>query len=102
MPSLNMQSDREVRYHERCQQKKLQQQNMDRDDRVQRRDDMRSEISMEVRDEIQQLTQKKKGCNHNSKWENRCFILCLLVLSLFFAFIFIVVFPFILIQPFFL
>mgnify|MGYP000329952494 CR=1 FL=1 len=60
MPSLNMQSDREVRYHERCQQKKLEQQNMDRDDRVQRRDDMRSEISMEVRDEIQQLTQKKK------------------------------------------
>ena len=60
MPSLNMQSNRELRYEQRCQQKKLQQQNMDRDERIQHRDAMRNEISMEVSDEIQAITQKKK------------------------------------------
>ena len=101
MPSLNMQSNRELRYEQRCQQKKLQQQNMDRDERIQHRDAMRNEISMEVSDEIQAITQKKKGCNYK-KWENYCFIIFLLIINLFFAFIFIVFFPFIFIQPFFL
>lgn len=60
MPSLNMQSDRELRYQQRCQQKIWKQQNIDRNERIQRRDAMRNEISMEVSDEIQAITQKKK------------------------------------------
>lgn len=60
MPSLNMQSDRELRYQQRCQQKIWKQQNIDRNERIQRRDAMRNEISMEVSDEIKVLTQKKK------------------------------------------
>ena len=60
MPSLNMQTDREVRYEQRCFKKKCDQQNTERDERVTRRDMMKNEIRSEVSDEISELSQKKK------------------------------------------
>ena len=60
MPSLNMQTDREVRYEQRCFKKRCQEQNMEREQRVSRRDMMKEEIQRDVSDEINALTQKKK------------------------------------------
>lgn len=60
MPSLNMQTDREVRYEQRCFKKRCDQQNTERDERVVQRDMMKQGIKSEVSDEISELSQKKK------------------------------------------
>jgi len=60
MPSLNMQSDREVRYEQRCFKKRCYQQNTEREQRVAHRDMMKQDIKSEVTGEINELLQKKK------------------------------------------
>ena len=59
--SLNTQTNREVRYEQRCQQKRVQQQKMDRNFRAEKRDNMLSDISYEVANEISLITNTRRG-----------------------------------------
>ena len=59
--SLNTQTDREIRYEQRCQQKRVQQQKMDRNFRAEKRDNMLTDISNEVANEISLITNTRRG-----------------------------------------
>jgi len=65
---LRLQTDREIRFEQRCQRKKIEQQKVDRAIRLEiretNRDDMvgnKSEIVYEVSSEIFRLTQKRRN-----------------------------------------
>jgi hypothetical protein len=65
--SLTLQTEREIRYEQRCQRKKIEQQKLDRVNRIQNRENNRSndiisksEIVDEVSNEINTLIQKRK------------------------------------------
>jgi hypothetical protein len=51
--ALNMQTDRTVRYEQRCLKKRCDQQKQDRVERALKRDEIKSEISKEVSSHIQ-------------------------------------------------
>ena len=51
--ALNMQTDRTVRYEQRCLKKRCDQQKQERADRALKRDEIKSEISKEVSSHIQ-------------------------------------------------
>lgn len=68
MPSLNLQTDREIRYEQRCQKRKIEQQKKDRVTRFQNRENVRNnqttdtdmnEISSEVRNAISEIAKKR-------------------------------------------
>lgn len=73
---LTLQTDREIRYEQRNQRKRIQQQNVDRAIRLENRTNGRSdsdvgnrnEIANEVSNEIIRLTQKRRVCN--SRYSN--------------------------------
>jgi len=50
--------DRQQRYENRCKQKKVLQQNIDRDERVRMRDMIKNEIAMDVSEEILRIKTK--------------------------------------------
>lgn len=56
--SLNMQSNREIRYEKRCNMKKILEQTKDRSERFQRRHQQKDEIKSEVKNELSNLKQK--------------------------------------------
>jgi len=58
--SLTLQSDREFRYEQRCQKKRIEQQSVDRNKRFENRCGLSREISREVSNEISLLIQKKR------------------------------------------
>jgi len=68
MPTgLTLQTEREIRYEQRCQRKKIEQQKLDRVNRIQNRENNRSndiisktEIADEVSNEINTLIQRRK------------------------------------------
>ena len=59
--SLTLQTEREIRYEQRCQKKRIEQQNMDRAKRFDNRCGLSREISREVSSEISLLSQKKRN-----------------------------------------
>ena len=71
--SLNTQTDREIRYEQRCQQKRVQQQNMDRNFRAEKRVNMLSDISNEVANEISLITNTRRGLLKRSVAKNVSF-----------------------------
>ncbi len=71
--SLNTQTDREIRYEQRCQQKRVQQQKMDRNFRAEKRDNMLSDISNEVANEISLITNTRRGLLKRSAAKNVSF-----------------------------
>jgi hypothetical protein len=74
--SLTLQTEREIRYEQRCQRKKIEQQKLDRVNRIQNRENNRSndiisksEIVDEVSNEINTLIQKRKR-NITNRYSN--------------------------------
>jgi hypothetical protein len=74
--SLTLQTEREIRYEQRCQRKKIEQQKLDRVNRIQNRENNRSndiisksEIVDEVSNEINKLIQKRKR-NITNRYSN--------------------------------
>ena len=59
--SLNTQTNREIRYEQRSQQKRVHQQNMDRNCRAEKRVNMLAGISNEVADEISLIINTRRG-----------------------------------------
>lgn len=58
--SLTLQTEREIRYEQRCQKKRIEQQNIDRKKRFDNRCGLSNEISREVSNAISLLAQKKR------------------------------------------
>lgn len=71
--SLNTQTNRAVRYEQRCQQKRVQQQNMDRNFRAEKRVNMLTDISNEVADEISLITNTRRGLPRRGAANNVAF-----------------------------
>ena len=59
--SLNTQTNREVRYEQRCQNKKFEQQRIQRALRAEKRGSTMTEISKEVSSEIRSVADKKRS-----------------------------------------
>lgn len=59
--SLTLQTEREIRYEQRCQKKRIEQQNIDRVKRFENRCGLSREISSEVSNAISLLAQKKRN-----------------------------------------
>ena len=59
--SLTLQTEREIRYEQRCQKKRIEQQNIDRTKRFQNRCGLSNETSYEVSNAISLLAQKKRN-----------------------------------------
>lgn len=59
--SLTLQTEREIRYEQRCQKKRIEQQNIDRNKRFENRCGLSREISSEVSNAISLLAQKKRN-----------------------------------------
>jgi hypothetical protein len=59
--SLTLQTEREIRYEQRCQKKRIEQQNMDRAKRFDNRCGLSNETSWEVSNAISLLAQKKRN-----------------------------------------
>ena len=58
--ALNTQTDRTVRYEQRCLKKRCDEQKIQRAERAMKRDDMKSEISKEVSSHIRNECDKKR------------------------------------------
>jgi hypothetical protein len=65
---LNYKSNREVRYEQRCQKKRIEQQNIDRNMRAEKRIDMIGDVSKEVTNEIAMIksTRREHLCRNAS------------------------------------
>lgn len=59
--SLTLQTEREIRYEQRCQKKRIEQQNLDRTKRFETRCVLSNETSNEVSSAISLLAQKKRN-----------------------------------------
>jgi hypothetical protein len=66
---LNYKSNRAVRYEQRCQKKRIEQQNIDRNMRAEKRIDMIDDVSKEVTNEISMIksTRREHLCRNASK-----------------------------------
>lgn len=58
--SLNIQSEREVRYEQKCQKRRIVQQNRDRSGRAEKRDALSNQISLDVANEISMITRTNR------------------------------------------
>lgn len=71
--SLTLQTDREIRYEQRCQKKKIEQQNLDRTIRFQNRETSRNENTIDMTELSNEVTTAISGITQKNRFSPRHF-----------------------------
>jgi|AntAceMinimDraft_16_1070373.scaffolds.fasta_scaffold155693_1 hypothetical protein len=74
--SLTLQTDREIRYEQRCQKKKIEQQNLDRTIRFQNRETSRNENTIDMTELSNEVTTAISGIVQRNRFSPRHFRHC--------------------------